>query len=380
MPTSNVTRIEINLDHLLHNYRELVKHVGRAEVVPVIKSEAYGHGAVPLARVLQEVGCKHLAIAMIDEGIQLRQAGITAEIMVLGVTLPEQFPVMAQYELTPSLNSGESLRAWAGQARQLRRQLPFHLKLDIGLGRLGFLPEQALETLQTLRALPEIKMRGISSHLSDPEGSLEHNKREFDRFQQFCQPFLTEYPQAVRHLAASEAILRHPHTYFDLVRVGGLLYGFDYDYPTTLALKPILTYTSKVGQVKMLPAGWGVGYGVERQLTRATRVALLPLGWSDGLSKTHIGKARALIRGQYATLIGICTDFTMFDVTHIADVMVGDEVVLVGQQGDKQQTIMQLAHGGDMSASELLGSTALRVARIYSKGGQIQTELSLLSK
>ncbi|NLW16300.1 MAG: alanine racemase [Firmicutes bacterium] len=377
--TGNVTKMEINLGHLLHNYQQLVQYVAPAEVVPVIKSEAYGHGAVPVAKELQAAGCKHMAIALVDDGIQLRQAGIRGEIMVLGVTLPEQFTTLAAYELTPSLGTLDSLRAWATLARSLGRQLPFHLKVDIGLGRLGFLPEQAEEVLATLRELPAIRLRGISSHLSDPEASEEHNRCEFERFQRFCQTLVAEFPQASRHIAASEALLRYPQMFLDLVRVGGLLYGFDYDYPTTLDLKPVLSYTSKVGQVKWLPSGWGLGYGVERQLKQATRVALLPLGWSDGLSKTHIGRGRALIRGQFATLIGICTDFSMFDVTHIKDVAVGDEVVLVGKQADKQQTIMQLAHAGGMSASELLGSTALRVARIYTKNGEAQRKLSILS-
>lgn len=379
MRTSNVTRMDVNLDNLLHNYRQLVGHVGQAEVVPVIKSEAYGHGAVPVARVLQAAGCKHMAIAMVDEGIQLRRSGITAEIMVLGVTLPEQFPAMAKYALTPSLGSCNNLRLWAAHAQQIGKRLPFHLKLDVGLGRLGVFPEQAEEVLQTLRGLPEIELRGISSHLSDPEACAEHNERELQRFLKFCQPFLAEYPQVARHLAASEAVLRYPHMYFDLVRLGGLLYGFDYSYPTTLALKPVLSYYSKVGQVKWLQPGWGVGYGITRQLKQATKVALVPLGWSDGLSKAHIGNANAIIRGQFAPLIGICTDFTMFDVTDIGNVSTGDEVVLVGQQGEREQGILQLAHAGAMSASELLGSTALRVARTYIKDGQPQSELSILS-
>ncbi|HBK86765.1 MAG TPA: alanine racemase [Firmicutes bacterium] len=379
MRTSNVTKIEINLDNLLHNYHALIKYVGKAEVVPVIKSEAYGHGAVPIARALAEAGCRHMAIAMVDEGVQLRLAGISAEIMVLGVTLPEQYAILAEYDLTPTLNSCENLRAWAETARRVGRQLPFHLKVDIGLGRLGFLPEQAHEALQTINGLPEIKLRGISSHLSHPEGTAEHNAREFERYQLFCEPFSAAYPHVARHLAASEAILRHPHMYFDLVRVGGLLYGFDYDYPTSLTLKPVLSYSSKVGQVKTLQPGWGVGYGIDRLVQKPTRVALLPLGWSDGLSKNHIGKAQALIRGQFATLIGICTDFTMFDITHIPEATAGDEAVLVGSQGDKQQTIMQLAHAGGMSASELLGSTALRVARVYTRGQQVQEELSIIS-
>lgn len=379
MQTHNVTKIEINLDNVTHNYRELKRFVAPAEVVPVVKSEAYGHGAVPLSRLLESVGCQHLAISMVDEGIQLRVAGIKAKIMVLGVTLPEQFAAMAKYELTPSLGSITNLEAWAEQARRLGRRLPFHLKVDIGLGRLGFMPEQAEQVLEALRGLPEIELSSISSHLSHPEGSSDHNEREFARYQQFCQPFLAAYPDTKRHLAASEAILRHPSTYFDLVRVGGLLYGFDYGVPTSLNLKPVLTYMSKVGQVKTLEPGWGAFYGIERLIQQPTRVALLPVGWSDGLSKTHLDRAKILIRGQFATLIGVCTDFTIFDVTHIPQVAVGDEAILVGRQGNEEQTALQLARAGGMSAAELLGSCSLRVARVYIKDGERKSELSILS-
>ena len=244
------------------------------------------------------------------------------------------------------------------------------------------MPEQAEEALQAVRQSPELRLRGISSHLSYPEGSQEHNAREFARYQQFCQPFLQEYPQAIRHLAASQAILRHPHMYFDLVRAGGLLYGFQYDceYPPTLNLKPVLTYKTQVGQVKMLPPGWGIGYDLQHIVQEPTRVALLPLGWSDGLGSSHVGQAQALVRGQFARLVGLCTDFAMLDVTHLPTVEAGDEVVLVGQQGENSQTVVQLAEAGGISTSQMLGRTALRVPRLYIKDGQVQEELSILAR
>ncbi len=375
-----VTKMEVNLDSLLYNYQEIKRHVGKAEVVPVLKNGAYGHGAVPLAKSLQEAGCNHMAVAMVDEGIQLRRAGITAELLVLGVVLPQQLATMVEYELTPSLGDVASMRAWAQLARQAGRQLPCHLAMDVGLGRLGFLPEQAEEALQALRELPELKLRGIRSHLSHPAGGKELNDREFARFQQFSEPFLPEYPEIVRHLAASKAVLLHPHMYLDLVRVGGILYGFDYDYyPETLKLKPLLTYTTKVGHVKTLQPGWGVGYGLNYVVQKPIRVALLPIGWSDGLCNQHIGKAQMLVRGQFATVIGACTDFAMLDVTHIPEVSVDDEVVIIGSQGENSQTVGEFASAGQLTASQLLGRTSLRVARVYTKGGIVQDELSILS-
>ncbi len=167
--------------------------------------------------------------------------------------------------------------------------------------------------------------------------------------------------------------------YFDLVRVGGLIYGFAYDYPNSLDLKPVLTYRTRVGQVKTLPAGWGIGYDLEHVVQQPTRVALLPLGWADVVGSTHVGNVSFLVRGQWARLVGICTDFAMLDVTDLPEVAVGDEVILIGEQDGKRQTVMQLAKAGKVSTSQLLGRTALRVPRVYLQNGQPQCELSILS-
>ncbi len=372
--------MEISLDNLLFNYQQIKQHVGPAEVVPVLKNNAYGHGAIPLAKALQNAGCDHLAVAMVDEGIQLRRAGITAEIMVLGVTLLQQLPVMVEYGLTPSIGNMDVLRQWAQLAEESGRQLPVHLAVDVGLGRLGFQPEQANEVLALVRELPQLEIRGIRTHLSHPAGGRELNDEEFARFQQFCEPFLPEYPHLVRHLAASKAVLLYPHMYLDLVRVGGILYGFKYDYcPATLQLKPVLSYSTRVGQVKTLPPGWGVGYGRSYVVQKPTRVALLPIGWSDGLYNQHIGKAQMLVGGEFATLIGACTDFAMLDVTHLPQVKAGDEVVIIGTQGSRSQSVDEFASAAEVTPSQLLGRTSLRVTRLYTKGGVVQEELSILS-
>lgn len=380
MHSTSVTRMEINLDHLVHNYHELTKYVAPAELVPVVKSEAYGHGAVQVSLALQAAGCRHFAVAMVDEGVQLRRARIAGEIMILGVTLPEQFEALAEFSLTPSLAGVEPMRAWASVARRLGRRLPYHIKLDVGLGRLGFLPEEAPTAFASAKELRDVlDLRGLSSHLSCPEGSKEHNAVEFERYRQFCSPFLTEFPGVARHLAASEAVLHHPEIFFELVRVGGLLYGFDYGVETALDLKPVLTYGTKIGQVKVLPPGWGIGYGLTHIVQQPTKVALLPVGWSDGAGKTHLDKAQYLVRGRFARLVGICTDFSMLDVTDIPGVVAGDEVVLVGEQGGQTQGVMQLARSGGISPSQFLGRTALRVPRVFIQNGEEQAELSILS-
>lgn len=380
MHSVSTTRMEIDLDALLHNYREIVKHVAPTEVVPVVKSEAYGHGAVPIARALQEEGCRHQAVAMVDEGIQLRRAGIEGEIMILGVTLPDQFAALAEHNLTPSLGETENIELWADAAREIGKKLPYHLKVDVGLGRLGFLPDEASEALDVALATSDrLTIRGIHSHLSHPEGTQEHNAREHARYEDFCRPFMEHFPHVARHLAASQAVLRHPHMNYDLVRVGGLLYGLDYGVPSQMNLRPVLTFTTKVGQVKTLPTGWGISYDLEHVTTKPTTIALLPIGWSDGIGSTHVDRASFLVRGEPAPLVGICTDFSMLDVGLIPGIAKGDEVVLVGKQGTREQKVIELARAGGISTSQLLGRAALRVPRLFYRNGQVVDEISILS-
>ncbi|MFO8059740.1 MAG: alanine racemase [Bacillota bacterium] len=375
-----VTKIEINLDSLVHNYRQVREHVAPAEVVAVVKSEAYGHGAVPVARALQDEGCRRFAVALVDEGIQLRRGGIRGDILIMGATLANQFRTMAGFRLTPVLADLERVRAWAQLAGERRERLPYHIKVDVGLGRMGLMPERGEEAARIARRLDrQIELIGIGSHLSYPSGPEELNWSEYRRFTSFCAPF-DSFAGLRRHLAASQAAARFRQMHLELVRIGGLLYGINHITPSPLDLRPVMSFSTRVAQVKTLPPGWHIGYNGQHPVTEPTRVALLPLGWTDGLTSHHIGSTGLLLRGRSCPLVGTCTDFSMLDVSGVPDTEVGDEVVLIGSQGDLTLTAIDLGRGAGISTGQLLGKISLRVPRLYVSEGRNRGELSILDR
>ena len=375
-----VTTIEINLDNLLHNYQLTKKHVQPAEVYAVVKSEAYGHGAVPTAQFLQEHGCQSFAVATVDEGIQLRNAGIEGNILIMGATLPDQFPLLADHELTPVVADLDRMKAWGGFARQRSERLPYHIKVDVGLGRMGLLPGRGEEAAETAYQLREhIDLVGVGSHLSYPGGGVQHNREEQERFEQFCAPFEQHFFHLKRHLAASQAAARFDDMHYEMVRIGGLLYGFRHFDPSPLDLRGVMTFRTEVAQVKTLPAGWWIGYGRKRKVTEPTRVALLPMGWTDGLTSYHMDSTELLVRGTPCPLVGVCTDFAMLDVSGVSEVKIGNEVILIGEQGGRTITPIQLGKGADISTGQLLGKLSIRVPRLYFLAGEYQQELSILN-
>lgn len=380
MRPETTTRIIINLDYLLHNYDQVVRHVSPSKVVAVVKSEAYGHGAVPVAQTLQAHGCWAFAVAHVDEGIQLRHADIKGEIMVMGATFPSQYQAMAEYELTPILPDVKRMEAWATVAQGTGQRLPYHIKVDVGLGRMGFMPHQGSQAMASAKnLLSSIDLQGISSHLSFPTGSLEHNETEYQRYLEFISPFEDTFPHITKHLSASQAAERFKHMHLDLVRIGGLLYGIQHVTDSPLQLKPVLSYKTTLAQVKELPPGWCIGYNLSHEVKEPTRVGLLPLGWTDGLSSFQHGKAEFLVRGHRCKLLGTCTDFSMIDLAQAPDVTVGDEVILIGEQRGETITAIQLGKSGGTSTGQLLGKISLRIPRIYHLQGAEQSELSILN-
>jgi len=373
-----VTRMEIDLDQIVHNYREVVRHVCPAEVYAVIKSEAYGHGAVPVARALSEAGCRTLAVALVDEGIQLRRAGIGGTIMVKGASLPWQYPAILEHDLVPVLPDAERMGDWDRVAREAGRQAGFHIKVDVGLGRLGMMPWQGEEAARVAAGLSHARLLGISGHLSSPGGSPEQNQLEERYFHEFCEPVRARFPEAARHLAASQAVACYSHMNLELVRIGGLIYGLQHVTDHGMDLRPAMTFKTAVGQVKELPAGWGIGYNRRWVLDEPMRMAVLPMGWTDIFNSQMVGNAEVLIGGVGRRLVGVCTDFAMVDVSEEPVPAPGDEVVIIGSQGDRTITAIELGRRGGISTGQLLGKISLRVPRIYTSGGREIGELSVL--
>jgi len=370
------SRIEISLDNLVFNYRSVQSHVSPSLVIPVVKGNAYGHGAVAVSRALVEAGATRLAVARIDEAVQLRRAGIApdVEVIIMTVTLPEEIERAAAIGASVFVPDLWRLRFIKSLAGRLGRPVPFHIKVDTGMGRTGFMPEEAPAVAKELRDLGLAQLVGIGTHLSASWIETEQNRRQFERFTAFVNE--VSAPGALLHIAASSGVARFPEMFMTAVRTGGLMYGLS-RVPTPFELRPIAEYKTRVGQVRHLPAGWHIGYGVGNWVKEPMTIATLPVGSVDGLSSNMIGKAQFLINGRRCRLVAVCTDNCMVDLKCAPDAKAGDEVVIFGAQGEDRITVNEMIAANGTGFGEFVGKIGLRVPRIYFRGGQAAGKMSL---
>lgn len=363
--------VEIDLEAIKANIRKIKGLIGsEAQVLAVIKAEAYGHGAVKVAQVAMEEGISWFAVATPEEGIALRQAGINANILVLGPLLPNQVAAFCKYQLIGTITLLESARALSLEACRQNVEMRIHIKIDTGMGRIGFCPGEAVEQIKKVSTLPNLKIDGIYSHFATADHSdLTYARKQLKVFNTLL---LGLKEQCVKiphiHLANSAGIINLPDSYFHLVRAGIILYGL---YPSDevnksrLPLKPAFALKTKIVQVKRVPAGTGISYGQLYHTPKETMIATLPIGYADGLNRLLSGKARVLIGGKFYPIVGmICMDQCMVDVGD-APVQVGDEVVLIGKQGDKEITVDEIASLLGTINYEVVCMISHRVPRVY---------------
>ena len=306
-------------------------------IIAVVKANAYGHGAVPVARALAEAGASWLAVADIEEGIELREAGIGGRILVFGALSVSALDGLFTHDLTPTISSPGAARALGAAATRHGRRLACHLKIDTGLNRLGFRDDNLRRTLPEVLASPALDVEAVFTHFATAEDA-EHDLFEHQRTRfAAAQAAVTALDGRVRltHAANSAACLRDSRTWGDLVRPGLLLYGVvPPPLASTIALTPAMTLTSRVVAVKGVRAGESVGYGARHRAPAPLTLAVVPAGYADGLDRRLEGRGAALVRGQRAPIVGaISMDMLTVDVTAIADVTPGDEVVFLGSQG-----------------------------------------------
>lgn len=332
--------VTIDLDALAHNVQQLKKSLlPQTELMAVVKADAYGHGAVTVARTVLEQGVSWLAVATILEGKELRQAGITAPILLLGaVQAPQEVDAIATWQLQPTLCSPKQALAVSQYAQQLT---PVHLNIDTGMSRLGPLWQQGATFIQFVAKLPNLKIASIYSHFAtadDPDSSFMELQHE--RFQKLIQQVQTAgVLQPKLHLANSAGTLSGPQYHYDLVRVGLALYGLypDAKFRSEIQLQPVLQLKGRVTQIKTLLAGTGVSYGHSYVTSEKTRVAVVGIGYADGVPRPLSNRITALIRGQQVPQIGTITmDQLMIDVSGVPEVEIGDVVTLLGQDGDHE--------------------------------------------
>ncbi len=377
------TYATIDLDAIEHNVRALVAHTTAREIFAVVKSNAYGHGAVQVAETALNSGATRLAVGRVDEAWQLRSGGIHAPILVMCYTVPAEAETIVEQNLMATVISLESAEALSRRAVALGRTVGVHVKVDTGMGRFGLLPEsEVLPYLAALEKLPNLEIEGIFTHFATADS---HDKsyahQQFARFQEILQ-MVEEAGHSipVRHAANSAATLDLPETHLDAVRPGIAMYGM---YPSEevsreVPLRPALTLKSHVGRVRTLPAGSSVSYGRTFIAKGPTTVANIPVGYGDGYHRALSNKGAVLIGGQKAPIVGrVCMDQFVVDVSHIPGVAEGDEVVLIGSQGDERITPEEVAALAGTINYEVTTGLLQRIPRLFLRGGEVVDELRL---
>ncbi|MEO6061276.1 MAG: alanine racemase [Thermoflexales bacterium] len=340
------TELRVDLQAITHNARRLAAIAG-VPLMAVIKADAYGHGAERVARAALDGGAAALGVATLGEALRLRDAAIDAPILALGYTDPDNAETLAARAITCSIFDAEVGAALAARAQALGKDIIAHVKVDTGMGRLGVAPEDALPLLRALASMPGLQVEGLYTHFATADSADETFTRAqiavFDGLLAEAEAAGLRPP--IVHAANSAGTLRHPRARYDLVRCGIALYGLDPDpdTPKPSDFQPALGLITRVAQVKDLPAGASVSYGRRWYATRPSRIATLPIGYADGISRVPAWR-EALVGERRAPIVGrICMDYCMLDVTDIPGVERGDEVVMFGRQGDGQITVEEVA-------------------------------------
>lgn len=369
-PVTRPTRAEIDLDAVTQNVRVLRAFVG-VTVAAVVKANGYGHGAVPVARAALAGGAGWLAVASVHEALALRRAGLDAPVLVLGWTPPEALPVALDHDLRLTVVDPADVAAAARAGAAAGRPARLHVKIDTGMGRLGF-PAWDPETprrLLELAGTPGVEVEGIYTHLASadlPDPGDTHE--QLRRFRQVLEALARGglRPPLI-HAANSAGALRFPEARFDLVRVGLAIYGLtDFAVPPGApGLRPALRWVTRVAQVKTLPPGIGVSYGRTYVPDRPLRTAILPVGYADGFDRGLSNRGEVLVGGRRARVLGrVCMDQTVVGPVDEA-VRPGDEAVLIGRQGGDEVSAAEVAAWLDTIPYEVVARIGPRVARVY---------------
>ena len=368
------TRVKIDLDAISSNFDAIAAKT-KVPVMAVVKADAYGHGAIQVARLLQD-RCAFFGVSSLLEATELRRAGLTTPILILGHTPPKAFPTVIREGIRPTIFRWEDAVALSEAAVAAGVPAPFHFAVDTGMSRLGFpATEEAADICARIARLPGLVTEGCFSHFATADcADLSRAKAQAKRFDDFCDMLKARGVNiAIRHMNNSAGLMNFD-THYEMVRAGIVTYGMypsEEVSPDLLSLKPALQFLSKVTFVKTLPAGKEISYGGTYVTEKETIVATVPVGYADGYRRSLSGKFYCLVHGQKAPILGrICMDQMMVDVTHIPQTKPGDRVTLVGTDGKETITMEQVAAAADSFNYEFVCGISRRVPRIYVSGGE----------
>lgn len=372
-----LTWAEIDLDAIAYNAAALKARAGgHAELMVTVKANAYGHGAVPVARAALDGGATRLAVARTLEGVELRQAEISAPILIMGYTLPAEAARIVRWDLTPTVNTAQQAMALSAAAQEAGKTVPIHIKVDTGMGRFGLLPGEVVDFVRTISRLPGLFLEGLYTHFAIADAADKtYTRRQFEKYMNVVNQLeAAGFFFPLRHVSNSAATLDLPEMALDMVRCGIALYGLrpSDEVEPAVPLRPAMTLKSRVARVRTLPTGASISYGCTYTTTRPTPVALVPVGYGDGYHRILSNKGAVLIHGQRAPIVGrVCMDQFVVDVSEIPNVRQDDEVVIFGRQGEAEITAEEVARWAQTINYEVTTSILPRVTRVFLREGQV---------
>ena len=368
--------VEINLNNLDFNIKNIKTKIGDREMIGVIKADAYGHGIVKVAEVLRANGCKTFAIATIQEAITLREAGAKEEIILLGLAPDMYADTVVQYDITPVVCDSSNAAAINAAAKAADKTVHGLIAVDTGMGRIGYLADEAeaaAEDIKKIQALENFKIKGLFSHMSTADALdktfSRQQEEKFNKFYSILTSAGINIP--MKTLANSASVMEIPSVYFDACRPGIILYGC---YPSDevdkneLAIKPVMSVKANIVHLKDVPEGFSVGYGRKFISTRPSKIATLALGYADGYPRPYSQYAKVIVNGHIAPIAGnICMDQCMVDVTDVPDVKVGDEVIIMGTDGTHTILADDIARATGTINYEIVCAFGQRLPKVYVK-------------
>lgn len=391
---SNRTWAEINIDALKHNMKVIKSFVANnAIIMGVVKADAYGHGAITVAKTLLEHGAERLAVATLDEAVELRNAGIKAPVLILSDNEPECAEVIVDLDIIQGVYSIEAAKKISDAAIKLNKKAKIHVKIDTGMGRVGFLPCDAPEKVKTIAQMPNLEIEGIFTHFAVADEYSEeanaYTQKQYTKFCNVCEKIKNEkhINIPIRHVSNSAAILRFPHMHLDMVRAGIILYGLwpSNDTKATKAdLKAIMTLKAAVSNVKEINQGEYLSYGCTYCAQQKMQVATIPVGYADGYMRIQSNKGFVYHEksGKKLPIIGrICMDQMMVDAGFVSkgEILQGDTVVLFGDYDEKMPTAESIASIANTINYEISCAISRRVPRVYIEGGKIAKTINRLT-
>lgn len=375
-------RVEIDIAALQHNFLKIQQTVGdQVRIMAVVKSDGYGHGLIECAQGLYRAGARTFGVAEVWEGVTLRQSGLQGEIIILLGGTPESYDEIINYDLTPVVYDLDFISGLSEAAAGTNKEVKVHLKVDVGMGRLGILPNEVESYISLIRRLPAVTLSGLLSHFpaADETEALDKTRNQLSLFKDVLERLKSKKNDSVvAHIANSAALIYFPEAHLDMIRPGISLYGYFPDASPARAktaapameLLPVMSFKTRIVQVKELDAGSGISYGHTFITRRKSRIAVLPVGYADGYLRKLSNKAEVLIRGIRAPVCGrICMNATMVDITDLPPIEAGEEVVLMGRQGEGEISADEIAEWLETISYEVLCLFGSFNERIYLNSG-----------